>query len=93
MKGGQGMEMAEVLERAKRQLGDSTGLKPVGIIRAFKDDEGWHVGVELLELARIPTATDVLGAYEVLLGEDGGMLRFERKRTRLRGEPFEEEQG
>ncbi len=85
------MEMAEVLERGKRQLADTTGLKPMGVTRACKNDDGWHVGVELLEMARIPTATDVLADYEMLLAEDGTMLSFERKRTRLRGEPLEEQ--
>ena len=86
------MEMTDVLERAKKQLASSTGLKPEGAIRAFKADEGWHVGVEMLEMTRIPTSTDVLGDYDVLLAEDGSMLRFQRKRTRLRGEPMEEDE-
>lgn len=85
------MEMMELLEQAKKQLGDLTGLKPVAVTRASKDDQGWHVGLDMLEMSRIPTATDVLGDYEVLLAEDGSMLSFERKRTRLRGEPMEEE--
>ncbi len=85
------MQMTDLLEGAKVQLSGLTGLKPAGITRAFKDDQGWHVGVEMLEMSRIPTATDVLGDYEVLLAEDGSMLRFERKRTRLRGEPMETE--
>lgn len=84
--------IGELIEGAKRQLADSTGLKPAGVTRACKDDQGWHVGVEMLEMARIPTATDVLGDYEVLLAEDGCMVRFERKRTRLRGDSMEKEQ-
>ena len=87
------MEMTQILERSKDQLGTLTGLKAEAVSRAFRDDEGWHVGVELLEMSRIPTATDVLGDYEVLLAEDGSLLRFHRKRTRLRGEPMEEEEG
>ncbi len=82
------MEMAEVLERAKAQLADTIGLRPVAVTRAYKNAEGWHVGVEMLEVARIPTATDVLGDYDVDLTEEGCVVRFERKRTRLRGEPM-----
>ena len=84
------MEMIQVLERSKKQMADVTGLKAEGVTRAFRDDEGWHVEVEMLEMSRIPTATDVLGDYEVLLADDGDLQRFERKRTRLRGEPMEE---
>ncbi|MBI3953800.1 MAG: gas vesicle protein [Chloroflexi bacterium] len=85
------MEMIELLERAKRQLAAATGLKPVEVTRASKDAQGWHVGVDMLEMSRIPAATDVLGEYDVALGEDGTMVRFARKRTRLRGAPLEEE--
>lgn len=85
------MEMADLVERAKRELAAITGLRPVGVTRVFRDGQGWHVGVAMLELSRIPTATDVLGDYEVLITENG-MVSFERRRTRLRGEPLEEEQ-
>ncbi|MFH1560615.1 MAG: gas vesicle protein GvpO [Chloroflexota bacterium] len=86
------MEMTQLLEQAKKQLADVTGLRSVTVTRAFKDEEGWHVGMEMLEMSRIPPATDVLGEYETLLNDDGDLLRFERKRTRLRGEPRYEEQ-
>ena len=83
--------MRAVLEKAKRDLAAVTGLKPESVVQTFKDDQGWHVRVEMLEMSRIPPATDVLGDYEVVLSEDGAMLRFERKRTRLRGESMEEQ--
>ena len=86
------MEMTQVLDKAKKQLADVTGLKIESITRVIKDNGGWRIGVDLLEMSRIPPATDVLGDYEVLLGEDGSMLRFERKRTRLRADPMEVEE-
>ena len=86
------MQMTDLLERAKVQLAEITGLQPVTVSGAFKDEEGWHVRVDMLEMSRIPTATDVLGDYEVLLSEDGSMVRFDRRKTRLRGEPMEEEE-
>jgi len=86
------MEMKDVIMQSKKQLANSTGLKTEGVTRAFRDDQGWHVRVEVLEMSRIPTATDVLGDYEVVVDENGNMLKFERKRTRLRGEPMEEEE-
>ena len=85
------MDMRAILEKAKRDLAAVTGLKPVSVVQTFRDDQGWHVRVEMLEISRIPPATDVLGDYEVILDEDGAMLRFERKRTRLRGESMEEQ--
>lgn len=84
------MTMPEVIERARQQLAQVTGLKPVTVIGAHKDSEGWHVGIELLEMSRLPPSTDVLGSYEVLLDGQACMVSFDRKRTRLRGEPLHE---
>ncbi|MBI4289405.1 MAG: gas vesicle protein [Chloroflexi bacterium] len=83
------MELRDVLEGARTQLASLTGLKPVCVSRVFKDGQCWHVGVEMLEMSRIPPSADLLGDYEVILAEDGNMMRFERKRTRLRGEAVE----
>ena len=34
------MELTAILDQAKKQLADTTGLKPVAITRAFEDEEG-----------------------------------------------------
>jgi hypothetical protein len=86
------MNMKELAERAKSQLAEVTGLKPVTVTGTFKDEQGCHVALDMLEMSRIPPATDVLGDYEVLVDEDGNMMKFERKRTRLRGDPLEKEE-
>jgi len=86
------MGIKQLAERAKSQLAEVTGLKPLTITGVFKDEQGWHILLDMLEMSRIPPATDMLGEYEVLLGDDGDMLKFDRKRTRLRGEPMEEEE-
>ena len=86
------MNMTKLAERAKNQLTEITGLKPVTVTGTFKDEQGWHITLDMLEMSRIPTATDVLGDYDVLVDEDGNMMKFERKRTRLRGEPMEKEE-
>jgi len=83
------MDIKNLAEQAKSQLAELTGLKPVTVTGAFKSEQGWHVALDMLEMSRIPAATDVLGDYEVLLDDNGNMLRFERKRTRLRGERME----
>ena len=85
------MEMMTILEKAKSELTAATGLKAESVVQAFRDDQGWHVSVEMLEMSRIPSATDVLGGYEVVLDNEGAMLRFQRSRSRLRGEATEEQ--
>ena len=87
------MKMTELAERARQQLAQVTGFKPVAVVGSYKDGEGWHVSVDMLEMTRLPESTDVLGTYLVLMDEEGDMVKFEKKRTRLRAESFEEEEG
>ena len=82
--------ITSLAERAKQQLAKVTGFSPVAAVGGFKDEEGWHISVDMLEMARLPEATDIIGTYEVLLDQGGNMVKFEKKRARLRGEPYEE---
>ena len=84
------LAMTDVAERAKRQLAEVTGFKPVAAIGSYRDAKGWHVSVDMLEMARLPDSTDLLGTYAVDLDEEGSMVKFEKKRSRLRGQPYEE---
>ena len=47
--------------------------------------------MDMLEMARLPDSTDLLGTYEVDLDETGNVVKFEKTRTHLRGTPFEVE--
>jgi len=54
------------------------------------DSDTWHVTVEVLELARVPNTTDVIGAYEVRLDAKGALHGYKRLRRFARGEAREE---
>ena len=84
------LAMTDVAERAKRQLAEVTGFQPVAAVASYRDAKGWHVSVDMLEMARLPDSTDLLGTYVVELDQEGSMVRFEKKRSRLRGQPYEE---
>lgn len=49
------------------------------------DDGGWLVGVDVLEVGRIPDTTSLLATYEVELGDDGSLRRYRRSRRYRRG--------
>jgi len=89
---GEEMEIEHLVEQAKRQLSDLTGLKPVAVTSISREDGSWHLRLELLEMARIPPAADLLGEYDVSLDQEGRLQRFERRRSRLRGEPVAAEE-
>ena len=83
------MDIKGLAEQVKNQMAEVTGLKPVTVTEIFKDDQGWRISLDMLEMSRIPNSTDLIGEYETVLDEAGNMLKFERKATRLRGEPTE----
>lgn len=84
--------MMNLARRAKEQLVEVTGFSPVAAVGGFKDEDGWHISVDVLEMARLPESTDIIGTYVVTLDPEGNMVKFEKKRARLRGESYEEEE-
>ena len=81
----------EIAQRAKEQLAQLTGLTVDTVSGFDKRDEGWRVTVELVELKRIPDATDLLATYETVLDDEGNVLNYQRIRRYLRGQIMEEE--
>jgi len=53
-------------------------------------DGGWTVRVDVVELTRVPTSTDVLATYEVSLDEGGDLVDFQRTRRFARNQASEE---
>ena len=80
------MTLLEITERAKEQIAQVTGFEPVAVVASFRDEEGWHVTMDMLEMTRIPESSDLLGVYEAVLDEEGNMVSFDRKMTHNRGD-------
>jgi len=70
----------EIAERAKEQLAQLTGLKPGTVSALSKDEVGWHVTVDVIEMKYVPDTRDVLAAYETLLDDEGNLLSYQRTR-------------
>ncbi|SCL40242.1 Gas vesicle synthesis protein GvpO [Micromonospora pallida] len=68
-----------------RQAAQLTGRDPSGVTSVQPTEDGWRIGVELVEDHRIPASTDLLGLYEVDLDADGEVLSFRRLRRYQRG--------
>lgn len=86
MKKVKNMKTSEVIEVAKGHLAEVTNLKVNSVIGLKKGESGWQITVELLEKSSVPDAMDLLGIYEVTLDEQGGLVNFERKGLRKRGD-------
>ena len=75
---------------AAQQLVDLTGKEFEGIVGIAKADDGWTVEVEVLEMRRIPSTTDVLASYEVTVDRRGDLTGYQRKDRYVRGSAGEE---
>lgn len=71
---------AQAAARAAEQLGLLRGRPVDGVSGFERTEDGWRVLVEIVEVARVPASTDVLGAYEVTLDADGELVSYERLR-------------
>lgn len=76
----------EVVGEAIKQVHQLIG-KPIESVTGMeKDGSDWTVTLEVLELSRIPSTTDVLGSYEVTLDKDGELTGVQRTRRYPRAE-------
>ena len=82
-----GLSAKEAIQRVRSELPQLLG-RPVESVLGVQrdDDELWQVTVQVVELARIPNSTDVLGAYRVTLDEDGELAGYQRQRRYTRGQ-------
>lgn len=76
----------DLIAGAKRQLKELTGYPVDSVAGLGKSDDGWALTVTVVELNRIPAATDVLAEYEVDLDEAGDITGYRRGRRFHRGE-------
>jgi hypothetical protein len=49
------------------------------------DGESWLVTVDVCEVERVPSTTDVMATYVVQLDESGGIVGYKRTRRFVRG--------
>lgn len=75
----------QAARRAVRQVLELTGREPEHVISVAREGGEWHVGVEVVELHRIPDSTDIMAVYRVGLDEQGELITCERERRYHRG--------
>jgi len=79
-------ELQAIVRQARELLRELHGTDAESVSSVGRTARGWAVGLEVVEMRRIPDSTDVLATYEVELDGDGGILRFERTRRYNRAE-------
>jgi hypothetical protein len=80
----------EVVAEAVEQVQELIGRPVEAVTGMEKNGSEWTVTVEVVELARIPNTTDVLGKYEVTVDKNGDVTAARRTRRYYRSEAGED---
>lgn len=76
---------ASIARLAIDEVGELTGKEALGVVSVEPAEDGWLVGVEVVEERRVPSSADMLGLYLAELDDDGELLACHRDRRYLRG--------
>ena len=84
---GQGnrLNAAKAGQAALGQITQLTGKQPEGVTGVDRGEDGWVVGVEVVEDRRVPSSSDILAIYEIELDMDGDLMSYRRVRRYARG--------
>lgn len=82
--GGNGGVVSAV-RSALQQFAELTQLEPVGATGVRREEHGWSVLVDVVELERVPSTTSVMATYRVDIDSGGELTGYERLRRFNRG--------
>lgn len=70
----------EAVLQAREQVAELMGRPVESVLGMERDDDGWLITVQMVELARIPNSTDVLADYAVRVDDSGEVIGYRRTR-------------
>jgi gas vesicle protein GvpO len=76
---------ADAAQNGVRSLVDLIGKQPEGVTAVEPTEDGWLVGVEVIEDQRVPSSADILAVYEAQLDPDGALISYRRTARYARG--------
>jgi hypothetical protein len=83
------MPARELAAVAKETIAELTGFPPESVSGLQRDGDNWLVMVDVCELERIPSTTDVMATYEVQLDGHGDVAGYKRTRRFVRSQAEE----
>jgi hypothetical protein len=86
-----GLSAARAARAGLRQIAELTGKKPEGVTGVEPAEDGWLVGVEIVEDRRIPSSADILAIYQADVDSEGELASYRRVRRYSRGSGGSEE--
>ncbi|NUO48757.1 MAG: gas vesicle protein [Polyangiaceae bacterium] len=81
-----GLSLATTVARcAELELSVLTGYEVESVTGIQRDEHGWHVTIDVVELEKVPRTTDVMGTYLVDIDNQGELSGYWRVRRFVRG--------
>lgn len=80
------MKIKDIAEIAKEKLVELTGFSSPNVTGIKKDEDVWHITVEIIEKPSEAINLEILGIYEVRVDASGNLLGFERIGMRKRSD-------
>jgi hypothetical protein len=80
------MNGIEIVKLAKEQLNLLTGHRADTVSKLQRNDTGWQVVVEVVEMKAVPDSKDLLATYETLVDNEGNIVSYQRTARYRRGE-------
>jgi hypothetical protein len=77
--------IAGAVSAALEQFEGLTHLEPIGTTGVRREEDGWSVLIDVVELERVPSTTSVMATYRVDIDADGELSGFQRLRRFTRG--------
>lgn len=81
--------LADVIGEAQREFESLTGRTVESVSSVRRNEGGWTLALEVVELERVPASTSILGTYEAFVDEDGSVMEYERIRRYHRNQASE----
>ena len=79
------MTAGEAAKVALSQVAQLTAKQPEAITGVERTDDGWAIGIEVVEDRRIPSSADILATYEAAIDGEGELLSYRRVKRYPRG--------
>jgi hypothetical protein len=72
------ISMSELISRTKQQMQAITGMSPETVSRLDATQDGWSVGIDMVEHQALPRTYDLLASFDVSLNATGEIRAWHR---------------
>jgi len=82
---GSELTASEAAQAGLERVAELTGKEASAVTEVAPTEEGWLIGVEVVEQNRIPSSSDMLAIYEIETDLSGELLSYRRTKRYPRG--------